>query len=115
VKRRAFLPACAALASSRALGQQPHQIAWLSTVSRSTELRCSIRSSGHFTGVTFLSYALVGKRVELRELAPKAQRLAVLTRSSSSSRSPGAQRRGSAPGKRARPRITFTITLPVRE
>ena len=38
------------------------------------------RPGGHFTGVTFLSYALVGKRVELlHEVAPKARRLAVLS------------------------------------
>ncbi len=38
------------------------------------------RPGGHFTGVTFLSYALVGKRVELlHEVAPKAKRLAVLS------------------------------------
>jgi putative ABC transport system substrate-binding protein len=34
------------------------------------------RPGGRFTGITFLSYALVGKRVELlREVAPKARRL----------------------------------------
>jgi putative ABC transport system substrate-binding protein len=38
------------------------------------------RPGGHFTGITFLSYALVGKRVELlHEVAPKAKRLAVLS------------------------------------
>jgi putative tryptophan/tyrosine transport system substrate-binding protein len=38
------------------------------------------RPGGHFTGVTFLSYALVGKRVELlHEMVPKARRLAVLS------------------------------------
>ena len=38
------------------------------------------RPGGHFTGVTFLSYALVGKRVELlHEVAPRAKRLAVLS------------------------------------
>ncbi|HJS76929.1 MAG TPA: ABC transporter substrate-binding protein [Burkholderiales bacterium] len=38
------------------------------------------RPGGNFTGVTFLSYALVGKRVELlHEVAPKATRLAVLS------------------------------------
>ena len=38
------------------------------------------RPGGRFTGVTFLSYALVGKRVELlHEVAPKARRLAVLS------------------------------------
>jgi putative tryptophan/tyrosine transport system substrate-binding protein len=163
VKRRAFLAACAALASGPALGQQRHQIAWLSMVSRSTGIaflnpflegmaalgyvqgknlrleeswgdssrealermalealarkpallvtqgpalhvarklpgttpvvfgnsgdpielgiaQSLARPSGHFTGVTFLSYALVGKRVELlHELAPKARRLAVLS------------------------------------
>lgn len=38
------------------------------------------RPGGRFTGITFLSYALVGKRVELlHEIAPKAKRLAVLS------------------------------------
>jgi putative ABC transport system substrate-binding protein len=38
------------------------------------------RPGGNFTGVTFLSYALVGKRVELlHEVAPNARRLAVLS------------------------------------
>ncbi len=38
------------------------------------------RPGGNFTGVTFLSYALVGKRVELlHEVAPAAKRLAVLS------------------------------------
>jgi putative ABC transport system substrate-binding protein len=38
------------------------------------------RPGGHFTGVTFMSYALVGKRVELmHELVPKAKRLAVVS------------------------------------
>jgi putative ABC transport system substrate-binding protein len=38
------------------------------------------RPGGRFTGITFLSYALVGKRVELlHEVAPKAKRLAVLS------------------------------------
>lgn len=38
------------------------------------------RPGGNFTGVTFLSYALVGKRVELlHEIAPKAKRLGVLS------------------------------------
>ena len=38
------------------------------------------RPGGQFTGVTFLSYALVGKRVELlHEIAPRAKRLAVLS------------------------------------
>jgi putative ABC transport system substrate-binding protein len=38
------------------------------------------RPGGRFTGITFLSYALVGKRVEfLREIAPKATRLAVVS------------------------------------
>lgn len=38
------------------------------------------RPGGRFTGITFLSYALVGKRVEfLREIAPKAKRLAVVS------------------------------------
>jgi len=38
------------------------------------------RPGGNLTGVTFLSYALVGKRVELlHEVAPDARRLAVLS------------------------------------
>jgi putative tryptophan/tyrosine transport system substrate-binding protein len=38
------------------------------------------RPGGNFTGVTFLSYALVGKRVELlHEIAPQATRLAVMS------------------------------------
>ena len=38
------------------------------------------RPGGRFTGITFLSYALVGKRVELlHEIAPKAKHLAVLS------------------------------------
>ena len=38
------------------------------------------RPGGNLTGVTFLSYALVGKRVELlHEIAPKAMRLGVLS------------------------------------
>jgi putative ABC transport system substrate-binding protein len=38
------------------------------------------RPAGHFTGVTFMSYALVGKRVELlHEVAPAAKRVAVLS------------------------------------
>jgi putative tryptophan/tyrosine transport system substrate-binding protein len=38
------------------------------------------RPGGRFTGVTFLSYALVGKRVELlHEVAPGAKQLAVLS------------------------------------
>ncbi len=38
------------------------------------------RPGGRFTGITFLSYALVGKRVELlHEVVPKARRLAVLS------------------------------------
>jgi putative ABC transport system substrate-binding protein len=38
------------------------------------------RPGGNLTGVTFLSYALVGKRVELlHEVAPKARRLAVIS------------------------------------
>ena len=38
------------------------------------------RPGGRFTGITLLSYALVGKRVELlHEVAPKAKRLAVLS------------------------------------
>lgn len=38
------------------------------------------RPAGHFTGVTFMSYALVGKRVELlHEVAPAAKRIAVLS------------------------------------
>lgn len=38
------------------------------------------RPGGNFTGITFLSYALVGKRVELlHEIAPKGKRLAVLS------------------------------------
>ena len=38
------------------------------------------RPGGNLTGVTFLSYALVGKRVELlHEVAPNARRLAVLS------------------------------------
>lgn len=38
------------------------------------------RPGGRFTGITFLSYALVGKRVELlREVAPEARRLAVVS------------------------------------
>jgi ABC-type uncharacterized transport system substrate-binding protein len=38
------------------------------------------RPGGNLTGVTFLSYALVGKRVELlHEIAPAAKRLAVLS------------------------------------
>ena len=38
------------------------------------------RPGGNFTGVTFLSYALVGKRVELlHETVPAAKRLAVLS------------------------------------
>jgi putative ABC transport system substrate-binding protein len=38
------------------------------------------RPGGRFTGVTFLSYALVGKRVELlHEIAPSAKRLAVVS------------------------------------
>ena len=38
------------------------------------------RPGGRFTGITFLSYALVGKRVELlHEVAPKAKRVAVLS------------------------------------
>ena len=38
------------------------------------------RPGGNLTGVTFLSYALVGKRVELlHEIAPKAVRLGVLS------------------------------------
>ena len=38
------------------------------------------RPGGRFTGITFLSYALVGKRVEvLHELLPGAKRLAVLS------------------------------------
>ena len=39
------------------------------------------RPGGRFTGVTMLAYDLVGKRVELlHEIAPKMQRLAVLSR-----------------------------------
>jgi putative ABC transport system substrate-binding protein len=42
--------------------------------------RTLARPGGHFTGVTFLAYALVGKRVELlHEVAPGAKRLAVLS------------------------------------
>jgi putative tryptophan/tyrosine transport system substrate-binding protein len=38
------------------------------------------RPGGRFTGITFLSYALVGKRVELlHEVAPRAKHLAVLS------------------------------------
>lgn len=38
------------------------------------------RPGGNFTGITFLSYALVGKRVELlHEIAPKVKRLGVLS------------------------------------
>jgi len=38
------------------------------------------RPGGNLTGVTFLSYALVGKRVELlHEVAPNARRLAILS------------------------------------
>ncbi len=38
------------------------------------------RPGGNLTGVTFMSYALVGKRVELlHEIAPAAKRLAVLS------------------------------------
>lgn len=38
------------------------------------------RPGGRFTGITFLSYELVGKRVELlREIAPKARRLSVVS------------------------------------
>ena len=38
------------------------------------------RPEGNFTGVTFMSYELVGKRVELlHEIAPQARRLAVLS------------------------------------
>ncbi|HEV2430554.1 MAG TPA: ABC transporter substrate-binding protein [Burkholderiales bacterium] len=38
------------------------------------------RPGGRFTGITFLAYALVGKRVEfLHEVAPKAKRLAVVS------------------------------------
>jgi putative ABC transport system substrate-binding protein len=38
------------------------------------------RPGGRFTGITFLSYELVGKRVELlHEVAPKARRLAVVS------------------------------------
>jgi len=38
------------------------------------------RPGGRFTGITFLAYALVGKRVELlHEVVPKARRLAVLS------------------------------------
>lgn len=38
------------------------------------------RPGGRFTGITFLSYELVGKRVELlHEVAPKAKRLAVVS------------------------------------
>lgn len=38
------------------------------------------RPGGNFTGITFLSYALVGKRVELlHEVAPSAKRIAVLS------------------------------------
>jgi putative ABC transport system substrate-binding protein len=38
------------------------------------------RPGGRFTGITFLAYELVGKRVELlHEVAPKARRLAVLS------------------------------------
>jgi putative ABC transport system substrate-binding protein len=38
------------------------------------------RPGGNYTGITFLSYALVGKRVELlHEVAPKAKRLAVVS------------------------------------
>lgn len=38
------------------------------------------RPGGNLTGITFLSYALVGKRVELlREVAPATKRLAVLS------------------------------------
>jgi putative ABC transport system substrate-binding protein len=41
------------------------------------------RPGDRFTGVTFLAYDLVGKRVELlRELLPKAKRVAVLSNSS---------------------------------
>lgn len=40
------------------------------------------RPGGRFTGVSFLAYALVGKRVELlHQVAPKARRLAVLSNS----------------------------------
>jgi putative ABC transport system substrate-binding protein len=39
------------------------------------------RPGGRFTGVTFMSYALVGKRVELlHEVVPKLKRLALLSR-----------------------------------
>jgi putative ABC transport system substrate-binding protein len=42
--------------------------------------RTLARPGGHFTGVTFLAYALVGKRVELlHEVAPGAKHLAVLS------------------------------------
>lgn len=42
--------------------------------------RTLARPGGHFTGITFLSYALVGKRVELlHEVAPGAKRLAVIS------------------------------------
>jgi ABC-type uncharacterized transport system substrate-binding protein len=38
------------------------------------------RPGGHFTGITFLAYELVGKRVELlHQVAPKARRVAVLS------------------------------------
>jgi putative ABC transport system substrate-binding protein len=38
------------------------------------------RPGGRFTGITFLAYALVGKRVEfLHEIVPKAKRLAVVS------------------------------------
>lgn len=38
------------------------------------------RPGGQYTGITFLSYALVGKRVELlHEVVPKAKRLAVVS------------------------------------
>jgi putative ABC transport system substrate-binding protein len=38
------------------------------------------RPGGRFTGITFLAYVLVGKRVEfLHEVAPKAKRLAVVS------------------------------------
>lgn len=38
------------------------------------------RPGGRFTGITFLSYELVGKRVELlHEIVPKAKRLAVVS------------------------------------